>query len=243
MEAQFNRVVVITGAITDVGLQTVNDFLATGANVIVWSTSKKDLELYPAISDVVEHITTDISNAVEIEKATLQTIEKYKKIDILINNAQLESNLPYTKLDNAHWQKMIDNNLSVLFNTIKHVAPVMIKNQFGRIINVTSLAHIAENLAPANYEAAKSGIKSINRVWARELSKNGITVNAVYMGYIESKNMQTMPDAELESIVSKIPARRLGKAAEVSKTFLFLASKDASYITGVELNIDGGYFC
>lgn len=236
------KIVVITGELAGIGLKAVEEFISLGAKVILWSTSttQNNLNQFPEAN--YEYYQVDIADYKQVAIAGEYVFKKYKKIDILINNAHAQRAAQPDQLSTEQWQKVIDINLTAVFNCIKVVAPYMVKNKFGRIINATSMASIYQSLDQTNYDATKSGLHGITSVWARELTKHGITVNAVYSGFIEPDAMDEIPKSIIQQLCAKIPAGRLGKAEEIAKTYKFLASDEASYMSGAVMYVDGGYF-
>jgi 3-oxoacyl-[acyl-carrier protein] reductase len=240
-----DRITIITGGAQGIGKTTVERFVMEGATVIVWDINQeKGIETVNELKkkgvDIVFE-KTDTTRFNEVEEAANRIRENYGKIDILINNAGITRDATQLTMTLEQWQQVIDVNLTGVFNCTKAVAPIMISNKFGRIINTSSLVGIYGNFGQTNYAATKSGVVGITKVWARELSKHGITVNAVAPGFIETDSLKTVPENVIKSIQEKIPVGRLGRPDDIASAYLFLASDEASYISGSVLSVDGGY--
>ena len=239
------KTVIVTGDLNEIGLRTVQEFANTGARVVIWSdelSEENSTKLQSTCNANYEFYKVDVADFKQVEQAGEYVFNKYKKIDILISNANTDKATSNTRVGEQQWEKVIDINLTAVFNCIKVVAPYMVKNKYGRIINAASMASIYQNLDQTNFEATKSGLYGITRVWARELTKHGVTVNAVCSGFIEQNDGSKITKEKLNSLREKIPANRLGKPEEIVNVYKFLASDDASYISGAVLNVDGGYF-
>ena len=239
------KTVIVTGDLNEIGLRTVQEFANTGATVVIWSdelTAENSTKLQATRNANYEFYKVDVADFKQVEQAGEYVFNKYKKIDILISNANTDKATSNSTVGEEQWEKVIDINLTAVFNCIKVVAPYMVKNKYGRIINAASMASIYQNLDQTNFEATKSGLYGITRVWARELTKHGVTVNAVCSGFIEQNDGTKITKEKLNSLREKIPANRLGKPEEIVNVYKFLASDDASYISGAVLNVDGGYF-
>ncbi|TAH27061.1 MAG: SDR family oxidoreductase [Cytophagales bacterium] len=231
------KVVLVTGEISSEQLSLMrNNFYKGNIKLIFWGTSV-DKNLIADKSKVDDFFEIDITNISLVEKAGEELYRKYKRIDVLINNV---SN--HLMDESVQWQKTVDNNLTAIFNCIKVVAPYMIKQKFGKIINSASLVNVYQTTEQNSFDTTKSGLLGISRVWTRELSKHGITVNTVYIGFVEPETYAANDKLLLQNVCSKIPAGRLAKPIEIVKTYQFLISDEASYISGTSIFIDGGYF-
>lgn len=246
MENTFEgKITIITGGAQGIGKAAAEKFALLGAKIIIWdinagkgkeTVSRLNSKGYEAI--VMEVDTTKFPS---VESAAKEVFEKYGRIDILINNAGITRDAAAMNMTVAQWQQVIDINLTAVFNCTKAVAPYMKEQKYGRIINTSSLAGIFSNHGQTNYTATKSGLVGITKVWARELSRYGITVNAVAPGFIETDNLSEFPEKILQSIKEKIPVGRLGNCEDVANVYLFLASENSSYISGSVISVDGGY--
>lgn len=240
MRKSENRIVIISGGADAVAEATIQKFCQDGARIILWDTDEQKSKV------VIAHLKaqkfnldfqkTDITNLSETEKRAKEIYDKYRRIDVLINNASMSNNAI-----EDDWQKLIDKSLSGVMNCIKAVTPYMLLNNYGKILNTTALLGLYGDVNQANYTAVKNGVIGISKIWALELSKHSITVNTVAPGYIESDYITKNTAMVIKSIKEKIPARRIGTPQDIANAYFFLASEEASYITGTVLNVDGGY--
>lgn len=244
-EKLLNKVTIITGGAQGIGKTTVEMFASQGAKVVMWDINEDKgrsavLE-FKEKGFEIEFTYVDTTRYPSVEDAAKKVFDKYSRIDILINNAGITRDATQLNMTLEQWQQVIDVNLTGVFNCTKAVAPFMVQNMAGRIINTSSLVGIYGSFGQTNYAATKSGVVGITKVWARELSKHNITVNAVAPGFIETDSLKTIPEKIIKSIQEKIPLGRLGKPSDIANAYLFLASEEASYISGSVLSVDGGY--
>jgi 3-oxoacyl-[acyl-carrier protein] reductase len=248
-----NRVCIITGGANGIGRSVAEKFAVEGARVAVWDLvdeAGKDLkdELSRRGATVIyQHV--DVTDPDSVEAALKDLLSTWERVDVLVNNAgilrdaqlvrykdgEVLSRMPVEEFD-----AVINVNLKGVFVCTRAVAPIMIQQGSGRIINATSVVGLYGNFGQTNYVASKAGVIGMTRVWARELGKYGITVNAVAPGFIETDMTRQMPEKVLQGMVSKTPLRRLGKPEDVANAYLFLSSEEASFITGAVLSVDGG---
>ena len=167
-------------------------------------------------------------------------VEKWKRLDILVNNAGITRDTLLPRMSDQEWDDVFETNLRGAFLFSRAASRVMMLARYGRIINISSVSGIIGNAGQTNYSASKAGLHGMTRSLSRELAKRRVTVNAVAPGYIESDMTRTLGDTLLEEAKKQIPARRLGKPAEVAAAVLFLASPAAAYVTGCVLTVDGG---
>lgn len=161
-------------------------------------------------------------------------------VDVLINNAGILRDATLQKLSPEDWQAVIDVNLTGVFHCSKALSPKMITQSSGRIINTASVVALYGNYGQSNYVAAKSGVVGLTKVWARELGKFGITVNAVAPGFIDTGMIAGMPERVMEKLLERSALKRIGSPDDVARAYAFLASEDAAFITGTVLSVDGG---
>jgi len=240
-----NKVAVITGGIQGIGLAAVEKFANEKAHVIIWDVNAEkansainQLQQKGLDADFQEVNVTDLNS---VETAVASTFNKYNRIDILINNAGITRDSTLAKMTADQWQQVLNVNLTGVFHCTKAIASYMIQQKYGRIINVSSVVGIYGNFGQTNYVATKSGVIGMTKVWARELGRKGITVNAVAPGFIETEMIKTVPEKIITSIIEKTPVGRLGKPEDIANAFLFLASDEASFINGIVLSVDGGF--
>jgi 3-oxoacyl-[acyl-carrier protein] reductase len=250
METQYS-VVVITGGANGIGKAAVQRFAEAGDNITIWDT---DDEAGLAIEQehgkeklLYKHV--DVTDPEEVESALDQVISTHNKVDVLINNAGILQDAQLVRfredeiLDQMSihsFDNVISVNLRGVFICTRAIAPYMIKQQYGRIINTSSVVGIYGNFGQTNYVASKAGVIGMTRVWARELGRYNITVNSVAPGFIETDMVRQMPEKILNMMIERTPLKRLGKPEEIANVFYFLASKDASFINGAVISVDGG---
>ena len=240
MRKSESRVIIISGGADTIASAAVHRFCQDGSKVILWDLDEKKGKI--VLADLkskklnVEFQKVDITNLEETEKKAKEIHEKNKRIDVLINNAAVSN-----EKNDLDWQVLIDKSLNGVMNCIKAVSPYLLLNNTGRILNTTALLGLYGDINQANYLAVKNGVLGISKIWALELSKYNITVNTVAPGYIESEYINKNTAMVLKSIKEKIPSRKIGTAQDIANAYFFLASEDASYITGTVLNVDGGY--
>lgn len=239
-----NKVVVITGGAQGIGKAAVNKFASEGAAVVIWDVNPaKGNELAEELKSKevkAMFIQVDVTKAESTDAAAKQTVEAFGTIDVLVNNAGITRDASLMKMTPEQWQLVIDVNLTGVFNTTKAVAPFMVEKKSGRIINTSSIVGLYGNFGQTNYVATKSGVIGMTKVWARELGRKGVTVNAIAPGFIATEMVETMPEAVLNGMKEKTPLGRLGKPEDIANAYLFLASDEASFINGAVISVDGG---
>ncbi len=233
------KVAVITGGAAGIGKAVAEVFAAEGAHIAIWDWNE---ELGQATAQAVggKFYKVNTADLGMVEAATQQTIADFGRIDILINNAGILRDATLMKITAEQWQQVIDVNLTGVFNCTKAVAPHMTAKGYGRIVNASSVVGLYGNFGQTNYVATKAGVIGMTKVWARELGRKGITVNAVAPGFIGTEMIQAMPEKVIQMMNDKTPLGRIGTPEEVAKAYLFLASDDASYVNGAVLSVDGG---
>jgi NAD(P)-dependent dehydrogenase (short-subunit alcohol dehydrogenase family) len=169
-------------------------------------------------------------------------LKEFGHLDILINNAGVTSDKSFVKMDHASWRKVLAINLDGVFNCTKVFIDQMLKQSFGRVVNITSVIGQIGNFGQANYAASKAGVAAFTKSLAKELAGKGVTVNCVAPGFTETDMVTSIPEKVRQKLLEQIPMRRFGKAEEVARACVYLCAKDGDYITGAELSINGGLF-
>ena len=239
-----NRVVVITGGASGIGKAAVEKFAREGAAVAIWDVNEvqgKELELILLNEGfIARFIKVNTAKLEEVETAAKEIIRQFGKVDVLINNAGITRDASLQKMTSEQWQQVLDVNLTGVFNCCKAVSPNMIQNNYGRIINTSSIVGLHGNYGQANYAATKAGVIAFTKTLARELGKHNITVNAVAPGFIATDMIKTIPEKVIAMMTEKVPLKKLGTAEDVANTYAFLASDEAQFISGAVISVDGG---
>ncbi len=224
-----NKVAIITGAGSGIGRETAILFAKEGAKVVVADINEMGSEETVAeIKKIGEgfFVKLDVSNRVQSKQMVKDTLERYGRIDVLINNAGIVQDSLVTKMTEGQWDRVIDINLKGAFNCIQAVVDVMIDQGGGVIINASSVVGLYGNVGQTNYSAAKSGLIGMTKTLAKELGKKGIRVNAVAPGFIVTPMTSAVPEKILEIMKEKNPLRKLGEPGDVANAYLYLASDD-----------------
>ncbi len=240
-----NKVALITGAGNGIGKQTALTFSREGAKVVVADINEDagrkvvDEILQSGGSAAFELV--NVAETKDVVRMVENSVKTYGKIDILVNNAGIVADARLVKMDLEQWQRVIDINLKGVFLCGQAVAKVMETNESGGVIlNASSVVGLYGNFGQSNYVAAKAGVIGMTKTWARELGKKGIRVNAVAPGFIATDILQSIPEKVINMMVEKTPLGRMGKPQDIANAYLFLATDEASFITGAVLSVDGG---
>jgi 3-oxoacyl-[acyl-carrier protein] reductase len=238
------KIAIITGGARGIGRATAAVFLEKGANVAIWdideNAGQQTASTLQTDKKIIRFYKVNTSNLNDVIQAVDQVINDFGKIDILINNAGITRDASLKKMSPQQWQQVIDVNLTGVFNCAKAVQPKMVENGSGCILNAASVVAHNGNFGQTNYVASKAGVIGMTKVWARELGRKGIRVNAVAPGFIQTEMVGTVPEKILDGFKDKTPLARLGNPEDIANAYAFLASEEASFITGVTLNVDGG---
>jgi len=190
----------------------------------------------------IDIVYADMANFADCEKLTALVMERYGHIDVLINNAGITCDTTLRKMTSLQWQQVIDANLTSVFNMTRNILPVMIERNYGRIITISSINGRKGQIGQCNYAASKSAMFGFSKSLAQEVARKGITVNTISPGYIETPMLADVKEEVLNGIIANIPVGRLGKSSEVAEAVAFLASVDSGFITGANLDVNGGQY-
>jgi len=239
-----NQIAIVTGAGRGIGESIAKALAAGGGKVACVSRSDSASKVTQAINaaypGTARAYTVDVADKKAVEAVSAQIFADFGKVDILVNNAGITRDGLAMRMSEEDWDAVIDTNLKGAFNFIQAVMRPMIKQRSGRIINIASVAGLVGNAGQANYAASKAGLIGLSKTLARELAGRGITVNAVAPGFIKTDMTDVLPEAIKTSVVGQIPMGRFGNPEDIAAAVAFLASADASYITGQTLTVDGG---
>lgn len=239
------KTAVVTGASRGIGRAIAVKLAKLGANVVVNYRNSEDAvrEVVKEIEDLgvkVLAIQCDISSYSDVENMMKKSVEEFGSLDILVNNAGITKDGLLMRMKEADFDSVIDINLKGAFNCTKHVSAIMLKQRSGRVINISSVSGLTGNAGQVNYSSAKAGIIGMTKAVAREFGGRGVTCNAVAPGYVQTDMTRGLTEKVKDTIMSTIPLRRLGTPEDVANVVAFLASEEASYITGQVINVDGG---
>jgi 3-oxoacyl-[acyl-carrier protein] reductase len=237
MDRLKGKIAIVTGGAQGIGREICMAFLREGAELVISADMHAGEEL-PNLRQVQLNVT----NREEIAKFVTDLKAEVGRIDILVNNAGITRDSLLEKMDPEMWNMVLDVNLTGVFNMTQAVAPVMMANGKGSIINISSAAGVYGNIGQSNYAATKAGVIGLTYTWAKELPRKGAAVrtNAIAPGLIMTDMMKTVPEKVLQPLRDKTPLKRLGTPEEIANTALFLASDESSFMNGQVLSVDGG---
>jgi len=240
-----NKIVLITGANRGIGHSIMSAFINAG--YIVVGTSRSDdgvKKINDAIGDPSKGcgIKMDVTSENDIQSANKLIRDKFGITTILINNAGVTKDNLLMRMSSEEWNDVIDTNLNSLYRVTKEFIREMMKQKTGRIINISSVVGMSGNAGQSNYSSSKSAIYGFTKSLAKEVASRNITVNAISPGFIETDMTDKLSDEQKQTIISAIPLSRMGSAKDIADITLFLASDSASYITGENINVNGGLY-
>lgn len=238
------KVAVITGASRGIGRSMAETYARAGAHVICVSRNEDTLNV---VADGIKSnggsasvTAINVSNLEEFQNLIKDTTDTYGSVDILVNNAGITRDTLIVRMSEEDWDTVINVNLKGAFNGIKAVTRTMMKQRFGRIINISSVVGLTGNAGQVNYAASKAGLIGLTKATAKEIGSRGITVNCIAPGYIATDMTGQMDDKAKDLLISQIPLGRIGSPDDIAATAQFLASDEAGYITGQTFTVDGG---
>ena len=239
-----DKVAIITGSARGIGQATALKFAAEGARVVVCDLDRK------AVDEVVAQIaatggqaigfTVNVTDKPSIAAMVKGVIDKYGRIDVLVNNAGIVDDAMFRKMTDEQFERVIDINLKGTYNCARAVVDIMIAQNAGVILNASSVVGIYGNFGQTNYAASKFGVIGMAKTWARELGRKGIRANAVCPGFVETTILKSIPEKVMQAMIDRVPLGRLAKPEEIANTYAFLASDEASYINGAVIEVSGG---
>ncbi len=239
-----DRVAIVTGGGNGIGKATALTFAREGAKTVV-----ADIKL-DAAQTVADEIKTaggtslalmvNVADRASVDAMVKSVLDTFGQIDILINNAGILRDAQLLKLTEDNFDAVIGINLKGVYNCTQAVAAHMVERGYGRIASASSVVALYGNFGQTNYIAAKAGVIGMTKVWARELGRKGVTVNAVAPGFITTDMTKDLPENVMQMMIDKVPLKRMGTAQEVANAYLWLASDEASYVNGTVISVDGG---
>ena len=245
-----DKVVLITGGAAGIGKATAERFAEEGAKVVICDVNETvGQETVKLLGEGASFYKVNVANREEVQKWVDDVVARYGRVDVIVSNAgilrdgqlvKFKEGQLVSQMSEADFDLVISVNLKGVFNCAQAVAPHMIKQGGGVILNATSVVGLDGNFGQTNYVATKSGVIGMTKVWARELGKYGIRVNAVAPGFIATEILSSMPEKIIAGMKAKTPLGRMGDPRDIANAYLFLASEDASFITGETLRVDGG---
>jgi 3-oxoacyl-[acyl-carrier protein] reductase len=245
-----DKVALVTGGAAGIGRATAERFAEEGARVVICDLNEAaGMETVRTLGEAASFYKVNVADRQAVQEWVDQAATRYGRIDILVNNAgilrdgllvKFKEGQLVGQMAEADFDNVISVNLKGVFNCTQAVAPYMIQNGAGVILNATSIVGLEGNFGQTNYVAAKAGVIGMTKVWARELGRYHIRVNAVAPGFTLTEMVAAMPEKILEGMKARTPLGRLGEPSDIANAYLFLASDEASFISGVTLRVDGG---
>tara|TARA_B110000211_G_scaffold54324_1_gene60178 strand:- start:1400 stop:2137 length:738 start_codon:yes stop_codon:yes gene_type:complete len=236
-----NKCALVTGASGGIGGAIAKALYAQGSKVALSGTRVEPLRaLAEELGDRAYVVPCNLSDVDAVKALSKTAADQMGGIDILVNNAGITRDNLFMRMSDEDWQQVLDINLTSTMHLMKSVMRTMMKQRFGRIINITSIVGVTGNAGQVNYAASKAGMIGMTKSFAQEIASRGITANCIAPGFIETAMTAELPEAVIKNMLGSIPQGRMGNADEIAATVAFLASNEASYITGQTLHVNGG---
>jgi 3-oxoacyl-[acyl-carrier protein] reductase len=238
------KVSIITGAARGIGHATALKFAREGAKVVLCDLD--GAALAATVNQVrdtggeAHGFVLDVTDPASIQAMVDAVLRRYGRVDVLVNNAGIVQDAQLLKMREDQFDSVLDVNLKGTYNCTKAVAPIMVEQNSGVILNASSIVGIHGNFGQSNYAASKFGVIGLAKTWARELGRKGVRANAVCPGFVETSILSTIPEKVLELMKARVPLGRLARPEEIANTYAFLASDEASYINGAVIEVSGG---
>lgn len=246
MSNMSDKIVLITGASRGIGAAILQEMAKTGATIVGTATSQNGADNITAAIEAAgatgKGMVLNVSDATSVEACLKQIADEVGGISVLVNNAGITRDNLLMRMKDEDWEDVINTNLTSVYRLSKSVLRPMMKQKFGRIINIASVVGVSGNPGQANYSAAKAGIIGFSKSLAREVASRGITVNTIAPGFIRTDMTDALPEEQKKALSANIPAAKLGEVDDIAHAVKFLASAEAGYITGETLHVNGGMY-
>lgn len=240
-----NKVALVTGGTTGIGKAVAIELAKKGFDLAVnyyigEEEAEKTISELKQLGINAKAFQADVSDYSQVEVLIKDIITEFGTLNVVINNAGITDDALILRMNETQFDRVINTNLKGVWNVCKHTAKVLLKSGYGRIINISSVSGVMGNAGQSNYSAAKAGVIGITKTLAKEFSSRGVTVNAVAPGFIETEMTKKLPESVIQNVTDQIPLKAFGQAKDIANAVCFLASEDASYITGQVLSVCGG---
>ena len=237
------KTAIVTGGAQGIGKEIARLLASKRINIAICDVNDKNLEItkreIPTFAEISVY-TVDVSNVSQVEEMVESVVKEFGRVDFLINNAGVTRDALIVRTKEKDWDLVLNINLKGAFNCLKAVARPMMKQRFGRIVNISSVIGITGNAGQANYAASKAGVIGLTKSAAKELAARGINVNAIAPGYIQTAMTDKLNEDQKQKMLEVIPQKRFGTPQDIANLVLFLISPDSAYITGQVIKVDGG---
>jgi len=236
-----NKTVIVTGSVRGIGRAIAEQFAGLNANVVISDLDEETVErAVGEIGGTTVGFKADVTKTADIDRLFEKTVERFGRVDIVVNNAGIARDSAMIRMAEKDWDMVLDINLKGAFLVTKAAARIMMKQRYGRIVNISSVVGLKGNAGQANYAASKAGLIGLTKSSAKELASRGVTVNAVAPGFITTEMTEALSEAAKQQFLERMFVKRPGSPQDVAAAVLFFASDEASYITGQVLAVDGG---